>query len=513
MASSNPFDRESIEKVDELARAMAGMKKVLGDSQQSEQEKTRQQILDTLAALGKIQTGDDALLFEGEKFILPKTMEGSIPSAIQYLKDYEKSMETKFSFGKTFNYRPMDGANAFQRAMVRVFGTTGIGQVTHTMFGDYPPEYQTVQTGVTTSVQVPWGRVGFSPLNAVFTVTGQRTREFGIVFRLEVEAPRKHRAHVDAFFTVVEDELKTNSIYRGKAFSGGDEPIFLDTREIKPEDVTYGAETLVQLETNLWSLLRHSAAMKEAGLDLKRAVLLEGPYGTGKSLAGRLTAKEAVDNGWTFILCRPGKDDLFETLQTAQLYAPAAVWFEDIDVVATGKSEEYVSTLLDALDGISAKGKDVVACFTTNFVDKIQKGVLRPGRLDAIIHVGALDDEGMIRLVKSVLKENLRGDIDYDQVAEAFHGFLPAFAKEAAVRAIRYAIARGKGKPQPISTQDLVNAAHGLRPQLALMENAVEGVKRTGLDAVLSAVVRQSMDGTKFYDEDDDYVGKAVSAR
>src|SRR5262249_11838703 len=157
-------------------------------------------------------------------------------------------------------------------------------------------------------------------------------------FELAVEAPRKYRAHIEAFYQVLEDELRTNSIYRGQAFTGGEEPIFLDTRSIDPSKVVYSQNVMVQLTTHMWSLLRHTDAMRAAGVDLKRAVLVEGPYGTGKTLAGQLTAKEAVDAGWTFIICRPGKDDLFEVLQTAQLYAPAVVWFEDIDVIAQGKS-------------------------------------------------------------------------------------------------------------------------------------------------------------------------------
>jgi transitional endoplasmic reticulum ATPase len=475
----------------------------------TELDRIRTEVLDNLARLGKVQTGDDALIYEGTKFVLPTTMAGkSLDVAIRYLRDFEEQMNAEFDFSRTFNYRPWDGANAFQRAMLRTFGTTGIGQaIPATLFTrEQKPEYITIADSADTTIQIPWGTVRFAPLEATFYLQGTRSKELGILFVLQVEAPRKYRSHIDAFFQVVEDELKSNSIYRGKAFTGGDEPVFMNTGEIDPKRVVYTDDVLTQLTTNLWSVLRYSDRMKAAGVPLKRSVLVEGPYGTGKTMAGQLTAREAVQNGWTFIINRAGKDNLEQTLQTAQLYAPSVVWFEDIDVIAAGKSEEQVSRLLDSLDSITNKGVAVVAGFTTNHVDKIQKGVLRPGRLDAVIHIGALDDAAMEKLIRATLPGDLTGDIDFATVAKAFAGFLPAFAKEATDRAIRYSLVRGEGNPLPVTTDDLVNAAKGLRPQLALMEEAVEGIHRDSLSVELERLFRRAADGVDVIDTDDDSV-------
>jgi transitional endoplasmic reticulum ATPase len=456
-------------------------------SEQTENDRVRAQILANLDALGARTIGDDSLIFTGDKFILPANMKGKIRSAVEYLTSYEEQQEKKFEFSRVFNYRPWDGANAFQRAMRRVFGTTGTGVSIQTMFGEIKPEFKTINVSTTETIQVPWRRVGFSPLEAEFTLFGANTEDFGIVFKLSVEAPRKYRSHIEAFFQVVENELKTNSIYKGKAFTGGGEPQFLDLNNIPP--VIYTDEVMVQLETNMWSLLRYSDTMRKSGIELKRAVLMEGPYGTGKTLAGLLTAREAVENGWTFILARTGKDDLMEVLQTAQLYAPAVVWYEDIDVVAQGSSDQQISVLLDRLDGITNKGAEVLAGFTTNHVQKIQKGVLRPGRLSAVISIEGLDSDGFQKLVKALVPDGqLAPDIDFDRVGKAFDGMLPAFAKEAIARAMRYSITRNQGKLGVIETDDLVHAANGLRPQLELMERAQEGVKKPTLDATFKSL-------------------------
>jgi len=185
------------------------------------------------------------------------------------------------------------------------------------------------------------------------------------------------------------------------------------------------------------------------------------------------------------------------------------VWYEDIDIVAKGKSNEQVSRLLDSLDGITNKGVEILAGFTTNHIEEIQKGVLRPGRLDSVIHVGELDNEGFEKLTKSVIPAQLRGEIDYVKVAEAMHGYLPAFAKEAMDRAIRYSISRNHGTPDVINTQDLVNAADGLRTQWQLMHDANEGVPVSTLDGVFRGVIEDALHGTMVADSDGDPVRSA----
>lgn len=476
--------------------------------EKSENDKVKDAILRNLSELGGMVVGDDDLTFQGSRFVLPASMEGNLAGAIRYLEEQREQAEEPFSFDRKFNYRPFDGAHAFELAMRRMWGTSGVGKPIETLFGSIPPRYITINVSATETKQVPWGRVQFSPLQADFSIQTTTDNEHGPVFYLSVQAPRKFRKHIEAFFMLVEEELREHSIYRGKAFTGADEPLYIDTRSIDPNRVVYSPDVMVQLETNMWSVLRYTDNLRKHGQEIKRAVLVEGPYGTGKSLAGRLTAKEAVDNGWTFIQARPGRDDLGHVLGTAQLYAPAVIWYEDIDNVASGDNHTPISALLESLDGITSKGKEILACYTTNFVDRIHKGVLRPGRLDAVIHIGEPTPDVYERLVKVNVPEEILGAVDYDQVAEAFAGYVPAFASEAIARAMRYRMSRNGGVPDVIETEDLVNAANGLRPQYELQKRAAEGTKMPTVDAALSAVVEgkvtELVNSTKIVDPEGD---------
>lgn len=461
-------------------------------------------IIGLLGALGATQVGDDSITFEGEKLVLPAAFEGRVLDAVDYLKAYHNAMEKKYEYNRTFQYRPWDGANAFHNVMMKLFGTAGIGKDRPATFfsPERPPVMETINVGLDKTTQIPWGEVVFSQLDATFGVGGRMDEEMGQLFHLSVEAPKKYKRQIEAFYAMVEKELKENSIYRGKAITGAKNPVYLDTSKVDPNKIVYSEEVLTNLSTNLWSRIRYTEAYR-TGLDveLKRAVLLEGPYGTGKSLAGMLTAQEAEKHGWTFLLCRSGVDDLFEVLQTAQLYAPAVVWFEDIDVVASGENAdpEKISKLLDRLDGIQGKGAEVIAGFTTNFVENLQKGVLRPGRIDAIIHIGELDADGYAKLIKSLVKPQFLGSIDYEKVPAAMHGFLPAFVSEAIKGALSYALTRNQGSIAgiKITTDDLVNSARALRPQLDLMNGAKEGASGATLDSVLKNTFRETLNKTK----------------
>lgn len=465
----------------------------------AEQEAFKLSIITLLGELGGMSLTDSSVEFTGQKIILPETFEGRLLEAANYLANLHESLEKHYEYSEVFNYRPFDGAHAFQNVLKNIFGSAGLGKNRpRTFFSpERPPQMLTINTGVNQTTQVPWGQVEFPQLECTFTLAESHDRERGSLFHLGVDAPKKFQKQVKALFEMVKVELAERSIYKGKAINGAKRPEFVDLTKIDPNKVIYSDSVLTQLDANLWSLLRHTEVMRANGIPLKRAVLLEGPYGTGKTLAGTLTAKEAVDNNWTYLLCRTGKDDLYETLNTAQLYAPSVVWFEDIDTLAKGGTDSEIARLLDALDGAQSKGQEVIAGFTTNFVERIQKGVLRPGRIDAIIHIGELDASGLKKLVKSLIKPELLGEINYDALTGAFKGFMPAFVAESINSALRYAIARTHGHPDKIETLDIVEAANALRRQLDLMNGAGEGSNAPTVDSVMKGLVVDVLNHTK----------------
>jgi transitional endoplasmic reticulum ATPase len=457
----------------------------------SKEQQYRDAISAMLSHLGGLTVQDDSLLFEGEKFVLPAQYEGKVESAIDFLINYKKQQEQPHQHRRAMNYMPYDGAHAFMEVMKSITGTTGFGVTKYTFFGPVHPQFVTINTSYDTTTQVPWGDVSFPSYQAEFHVGYTHNEDHKVVFELSCLAPRKWRKHIEAIFGLVEKHLQDHSIYRGKAIDGQGpmNPNFLNLNTVDPEKVVYSKEVMEQLSANVWVPIEYTPMVRALGDPLKRAVLFAGPYGTGKSLGAMITGQKAVENGWTFIYCRTGKDDPAEVLKTAELYAPAAVVIEDVDIHADGGSAVDISRMLDMLDGITSKGVEIVALFTTNHLERIQKGALRPGRIDAVIEINDLDAPGFQKLVEiTVGKDRLSDSIAWDEVAEAFRGFLPAFVVEAARRSQRYTMARNEGRPGIMTTKDLVAAAESLRPQLDLHEGAKEGANVPTVDAVLREI-------------------------
>lgn len=449
-----------------------------------------------------VLTGDEVAYRDddSQQILLPKGM------TLQRLHDVSHRLAedslTVTEFHRTFRYRPHDGAYATAMVLKELYGMTVGEKVDMGFLGTKNPETIDVTIELGKTVQVPWGRNSIPKIadDFFFELHQERDNEYGTVFGLLIEAPKMYKSDVDRIFAAIEEYLRTNSIYRGRAIVGTNRPEFLDLSSFDPAQVVFSSSVSAAIDNSILAYIRHADAFRAEGISLKRAILLYGPYGTGKTSTGMLTALEAVRHGWTFISIKPGETSVEDAIKTGKLYGPAVVFIEDIDNDA---SDEQISKLLEAFDGISAKGGELIVVMTSNHIDRIHKGMLRPGRLDAVIEVNDLDRAGVERLVRVVIPASkLASDIDFDAVFEAMQGYLPAFIREALDRVKSFAINRGAGSlGYHITTEDLVAAATSLRAQFNLLNDAGEGKQRPTLDtAIRDAVVesaQQAVHGTR----------------
>lgn len=483
-------------------------KKREAEAKENEKQTIRyKQILDNLADLGGKVFNDDEILFQGDKLIVPENM--TLSMAKQFLEKKEQELEKETSFTHIFNYRPYDGAYCMWNVMKKTFGVVGHkDRLIKTMFGTEkaPPLMIDIPIDVGKSEQVPWGRfeLPFLP-RTIFEVEGYRHLEKGMLFMMQVTGPKKYKFEIEGIFRLIEEELRTKSLYRGKAFDGQENPEFIDLSSVRKDQVVYSQQVMADLEANIWAQLRYTDEFVRRGIPLKRAVLVHGPFGTGKTLAALLTGQEAVENNWTFIKARPGRDNIFQVMQTAKLYEPCVVFYEDVDQIADADEtdREGISMLLDVFDGIEAKNTRILCILTTNYPEKITKGMARPGRLDAMIEINELDQEGVEKLVRTRLNDDLLSpDIDWGEVFVAAQDYKPAFITELADRVLRYVIARaGTVDGATIETIDLVNSATGLRPQYDRMIGAKElgdkdrlaGIHRELAEEAARKIIREDL--------------------
>lgn len=446
-------------------------------------------------------TGDEIDYHDGSKIIVPRGM--TFSKLLKIVTRLKEEAETPTDYKREFRYRADDGAYATLQVIKQRYGMLLGNVIDMGFWGKINAQQKTIAIGPNETIQVPWGSITIPTMDGLELYIGEtNSRDYGRIFVLYGSGPRKYKDEVNDLFKAVEEYLAEHSIYRGKALIGSDTLEFLDMSSFNPDQVVFSDEVTHVLEGTCWAPLRYTAAMREQGVPLKRAILLHGPFGTGKTSTGQLTAGVAVENGWTFLSAKPGRDKPEDVLRTARLYQPAVVFIEDIDVATSSGDADDVTRFLDAFDGITSKGGELVAIMTTNHLDRIHKGMLRPGRLDAVVEIAELDRNGVERLIKAVVKAGkLDETTDFDAVYEAMDGFYPAFVRESITRAVTFAIGRNQGSAEyTIGTEDLVGAAHSLRPQLNALHEAGEGVTTPTLDKVLKGAVRNAILGLQIED-------------
>jgi len=435
----------------------------------------RLHLLETLAELnGDTFSADQGVAYHKEppnKISLP---EGMTPAqGSKALSDVAIALDQKEVFSRVFKYRPWDGAYALVQVLSKFFGTTGRGVPIRTMFGVQPPKQVEVEIGLDETVQVPWGHIEFSPFEGVLMLGTSEDSEYGMLFELSVQCPKRYGASVAGFFKAIQHQLETESIYKGKSVrtskskDGIDEIRFVATSE--DPTIVYNDEVMGALENTVWGVIRNAELLKADGRKTNNRVLVHGPYGTGKSECGKITGNVANQYGWTFLKFESSKgsiDDLDRTLATARLYSPAVVMIEDIDTYAANPDPNYQSRLSNMFDGLGSKGDQVMILMTSNHAAEFSKGMLRAGRIDRMIEIGALDRKATEDMIRRVIGEaRLEDDIDFDAVWEALADFEPAFVRQTFDQAATAALIRSGKRDFKLGTTDFTSAATILRPQ------------------------------------------------
>lgn len=421
---------------------------------------------------------DTDIKYEGKKIVLPGNPTNMpIDDAIDALERKKADLEQEMDTHEVIDAFPLDGAVAFVKALKELYGWAN-SVPTPGFFGPQNPKMLTVETGLNESVQVPWGKFQVPGVENKIGITNDDSPN-GPVLIIYGTVRKREQHIIKEIADKTREILKTESIYRGKAVrlrvdSDGDlnlniPPQFIDTSSAKPEELIMSREIEEQIETSLLTPIKHTKACVEHGIPLNRGVLLEGKYGTGKTMTAMMTGQTCEQNDWTFILLDNVKG-LKEALLFAQRYQPAVVFAEDIDRIADSRDESG-NDLLNTIDGALTKSAKVITCLTTNYVEKIHSAMLRPGRLDAVIRVTPPDGEAVGRLLRLYGRDLISADESLIEVGEHLQGNIPATIREVVERSKLGMLSRGDTS---LTESDLLIAAKGMAHHLDLLNSGKE---------------------------------------
>jgi len=421
----------------------------------------------------EVDTKIVGVMRSGDQIILPEGM--SEDTAILWLQRKKEEEQREVAIHAQIpGYHPLDAAHAFNLALAELYGWTSLVP-TPGFFGSTPPQMLSIVVDAEgTTRQIPWGRVKVPRITGFLNTSVAPGSNGKPAFTIGGTTKQKDMGQVGRIVAKTQELLREKSIYRGKAVRvtfDDDNPMiapeFMDLRGVDQRGLVFSKAIEELVDTTLWTPIRNSDDARGMNIPLKRGFLLEGPYGTGKTLCARVTAELATRYGWTFIYLE-SVNDLKQALDFAQMYQPAIVFAEDIDRLDDGGRQEPFNELLNTIDGVEYKRSEIFTILTTNHVERLHKSMLRPGRLDVVIEVREPDAEAAARLLALYSGALLDPETDLTEAGRLFAGNSPAILNEVVQRAKLAALRRGGSLM--LKGGDFETSIRSLEPQLRLMK-------------------------------------------
>jgi cell division protease FtsH len=251
-----------------------------------------------------------------------------------------------------------------------------------------------------------------------------------------------------------------------RATSGRIPALESKTREANRETSTVtfadvaGVDEAKEEVKEIVDFLREPARFAEIGGRIPKGVLLVGPPGTGKTLLARSIAGEAkapflFASGSDFVemYAGVGASRIRKLFKDARRHPACIIFIDELDAVGRSRGgtslsheerEQTLNQLLVEMDGF-APNQGIVVVAATNRPDILDPALLRPGRFDRQVTVGAPDVKGREQILKIHAKKvAVDAAVDLRQVARGTPGFSGAELANLVNEAALYAVRKGR---------------------------------------------------------------------
>ncbi|GKU26154.1 ATP-dependent zinc metalloprotease FtsH [Clostridium folliculivorans] len=239
-----------------------------------------------------------------------------------------------------------------------------------------------------------------------------------------------------------------------------------DKKKVTFKDVAGADEEKAELE-EIVDFLKQPKRYIEMGARIPKGVLLVGPPGTGKTLLARAIAGEAgvpffSISGSDFVemFVGVGASRVRDLFEQAKKNAPCIIFIDEIDAVGRQRGaglggghderEQTLNQLLVEMDGFGVN-EGIIMIAATNRPDILDPALLRPGRFDRQIVVGAPDVKGREEILKVHTRNKpLSDDIELKVLAKRTPGFTGADIENLANEAGHAVVAKLLPNADPV---------------------------------------------------------------
>lgn len=222
--------------------------------------------------------------------------------------------------------------------------------------------------------------------------------------------------------------------------------------DIDFDDVAGMDALKAEFRESIISPLADPESHRRYGLTVLNGCILYGPPGVGKTYISKALAGEL---GYSYLELSPARvsskwvgepaQKIEAAFAAAKQHQPCLVFVDELDAVATSRSEQMSKTERDAINQLlielqNVKGTDVVVIGATNYLDGVDEAVRRTGRFDLKIEVPPPDEGARIALFRAYLEGRpVDGSISFDELASVSAGLVASDVETVCDRAARLA--------------------------------------------------------------------------
>ena len=197
------------------------------------------------------------------------------------------------------------------------------------------------------------------------------------------------------------------------------------------KDVAGMTDLKEEVTKSVLNILRNTEKAKKYKISIPNGMLLYGPYGCGKSF---FAEKFAEESGYNFMYVKSSdlasiyvhgsQEKIGKLFDEAREDAPTILCFDEFDALVPARDSinnasqsGEVNEFLSQLNNCGQDGVFVIA--STNYPQKIDKAVLRRGRIDKICYLPAPDKEARAGIFQIHLADRPYDiGIDYNRLAD-----------------------------------------------------------------------------------------------
>ena len=199
----------------------------------------------------------------------------------------------------------------------------------------------------------------------------------------------------------------------------GNDGIIFEVPDIKFDDIV-GHDKVKKRLKEIAFFLKNPKKIKEKGIDLPKGMLLYGKPGTGKTMLAKALANEAslpfLSTTGTDLLDIEKMEKIFDL---AKEYAPSIIFIDEFDSIGSrnfSQRDIFINKFLSKINGFNDE-EEIFVIAATNYPEKIDSAILRPGRIDLHFEIKALDKKARKYFIEKIINHfDTKGEFDIEKL-------------------------------------------------------------------------------------------------